>query len=207
MEMEFGIMKKKKPLCSVEELKNLIAESFSLAEVMRKLDSLGYYSRREWLREQIQINQLDTQHFTGALWNKGKHNSDTFSENHASKIHYSTLLSMRPHQCENCGLTEWLNQPIPLEVHHKDGNRLNNSLENLQLLCPNCHSLTDNYKGKNIKDKGKEKVLEEDFKQALISSKNIRQALIKLGLTPKGLNYSRAYNLAIKYDIKHLLEH
>ena len=61
--------------------------------------------------------------------------------------------------CENCGLTEWLGEPIPLEVHHKDGNRHNNVLENFQLLCPNCHALTDSYRGKNS---AKDKILTED---------------------------------------------
>lgn len=53
------------------------------------------------------------------------------------------------YQCECCGMTEWLGQPIPLELHHKDGNRNNNVLENYQLLCPNCHAFTDSYRGKN----------------------------------------------------------
>ena len=52
-------------------------------------------------------------------------------------------------KCESCGLTTWLNQEIPLEVHHKDGNRYNNTIENFELLCPNCHALTDSYRGKN----------------------------------------------------------
>lgn len=47
--------------------------------------------------------------------------------------------------CEVCGNREWLGEPIPLELHHKDGDRKKNELDNLQLLCPNCHSLTDNY--------------------------------------------------------------
>ena len=52
-------------------------------------------------------------------------------------------------KCENCGLTSWLGQEIPLEVHHKDGNRHNNVIENFELLCPNCHALTNSYRGKN----------------------------------------------------------
>ena len=52
-------------------------------------------------------------------------------------------------KCENCGLTSWLGQEIPLEVHHKDRNRHNNVIENFELLCPNCHALTDSYRGKN----------------------------------------------------------
>ena len=53
------------------------------------------------------------------------------------------------HQCENCGLTTWLDKPITLELHHKDGDRNNNTIENFQLLCPNCHAFTDSYRGKN----------------------------------------------------------
>lgn len=53
------------------------------------------------------------------------------------------------YQCECCGMTEWLRKPIPLELHHKDGNRNNNVLKNYQLLCPNCHAFTDSYRGKN----------------------------------------------------------
>jgi 5-methylcytosine-specific restriction endonuclease McrA len=56
------------------------------------------------------------------------------------------------HQCESCNLDKWLNKPIPLELHHKDGNRYNNQLDNLMLLCPNCHALTENYRAKNIKN-------------------------------------------------------
>ena len=44
-------------------------------------------------------------------------------------------------KCELCGVSEWLGKPLPLELHHKDGNHYNNSLENLIILCPNCHSV------------------------------------------------------------------
>ena len=55
--------------------------------------------------------------------------------------------------CSNCGNKTWMGETLPLEVHHKDGNKRNNKLENLEILCPNCHSLTDTYKSKNIKKK------------------------------------------------------
>jgi len=55
----------------------------------------------------------------------------------------------KEYKCENCGLTEWMGQPIPLELHHKDGNHHNNTINNYSLLCPNCHALTDSYRGKN----------------------------------------------------------
>ena len=55
----------------------------------------------------------------------------------------------KEYRCECCNLTEWLGEPIPLELHHKDGNRHNNTLENFELLCPNCHAKTSSYRGKN----------------------------------------------------------
>ena len=48
-------------------------------------------------------------------------------------------------RCECCKLSEWMGKPIPLELHHKDGNHYNNDLSNLEILCPNCHAQTDNY--------------------------------------------------------------
>ncbi|MEM9955276.1 MAG: HNH endonuclease signature motif containing protein [Chloroflexota bacterium] len=58
------------------------------------------------------------------------------------------LLRTREYECENCELSEWLEEPIPLEVDHIDGNPDHNTEENLRLLCPNCHALTDNFKAR-----------------------------------------------------------
>ena len=55
------------------------------------------------------------------------------------------------HVCESCGLSEWLSKPIPLELHHRNGVKTDNSFENIELLCPNCHAFTENYRAKNIK--------------------------------------------------------
>ena len=55
---------------------------------------------------------------------------------------------IKEHKCERCNLSNWLGEPIPIELHHIDGDRFNNNLENLQILCPNCHSKTDNNSGK-----------------------------------------------------------
>ena len=56
---------------------------------------------------------------------------------------------IKEEKCEICGLTEWLGNKIPLELDHIDGNRYNHSIENLRIICPNCHAQTDNYCGKN----------------------------------------------------------
>ena len=61
-------------------------------------------------------------------------------------------------KCECCGLSEWMDKPITLELHHIDGNKRNNSLNNLILLCPNCHAQTSNFKSK----KRKVKILKTD---------------------------------------------
>lgn len=56
---------------------------------------------------------------------------------------------IKPHMCELCGIKEWLGQEISLELDHIDGNRYNHVLSNLRILCPNCHSQTETYRGKN----------------------------------------------------------
>jgi hypothetical protein len=63
------------------------------------------------------------------------------------------LILTRGHKCERCHGTTWLGEKIPLERHHKDGDTANNTDENLELLCPNCHTFTDTYKGKNTNRK------------------------------------------------------
>jgi 5-methylcytosine-specific restriction endonuclease McrA len=54
------------------------------------------------------------------------------------------------YRCMGCGLDTWLDQPIPLELDHINGSRSDQRLENLRLLCPNCHALTPTYRGKNM---------------------------------------------------------
>lgn len=55
------------------------------------------------------------------------------------------------HQCESCGLATWSNNPIPLELDHIDGCNNNHLIDNLRLLCPNCHAFTPTYRGRNTK--------------------------------------------------------
>lgn len=102
------------------------------------------------------------------------------------------LIIKRGHKCQSCLNTEWLNKPITLELDHIDGDNKNNLESNLRLLCPNCHSFTDTWKGRNIT---KEYITDDAFLAALESTKTIKEALLKLNLTPKGRNYERASRL------------
>ncbi len=97
--------------------------------------------------------------------------------------------------CNNCGLSEWMNKPITLELEHKDGNNKNNSRENLEGLCPNCHSLTDTWRGRNNKNFNKYDIIVSDefLLECLNKSKSIRKGLSLAGLTDKQANYARAY--------------
>lgn len=110
----------------------------------------------------------------------------------------SALIALRNHQCECCKLTTWLEQPINLELHHCDGDKSNNRLDNLQLLCPNCHSYTDNYGSKN---KNHQNISDDELLAALQNSSTIRQALLSLGMSDAGANYNRARALMNKYSI------
>ncbi|HEX8494777.1 MAG TPA: hypothetical protein VF658_18170 [Pyrinomonadaceae bacterium] len=57
---------------------------------------------------------------------------------------------MKKRCCEQCHRQEWMGEPIPIELHHVNGDRFDNRLGNLLLLCPNCHALTDNHAGKGM---------------------------------------------------------
>lgn len=59
------------------------------------------------------------------------------------------IIETNGYQCAICGIVDWMGKPIKLELDHVDGNADNNTLENLRLICPNCHSQTETYKGAN----------------------------------------------------------
>ena len=61
---------------------------------------------------------------------------------------------IKEEKCEICGLTEWFGKKVPLELDHIDGNRYNHTLNNLRIMCPNCHAQTDTYRGKNKSGSG-----------------------------------------------------
>ena len=91
---------------------------------------------------------LDISHYK--YTNDMKYNSHFVSKNPKDILSELVSKGEREYKCELCGLTTiWNNKPLILQIHHKDGNHYNNDPENLQYLCPNCHSQTDNYTGRN----------------------------------------------------------
>lgn len=94
--------------------------------------------------------------------NKNKKVPTSVYLNNEKPVHSYTLKNRlieenyKEMRCENCGLEYWQGERIPLELHHSDGNHFNNNLDNLKLLCPNCHALTDNYRGRAIKNHTKQ---------------------------------------------------
>lgn len=134
------------------EIQNWISENKSKAEIARLL-----HCNPKTVNSILKKLHLD---YNGNMGSKGKSKKmpktslteylATSKDIQSNKVRIKLLEEgYKEHKCESCGKTTWLGNPIPLELHHKDGNRNNNDLENYELLCPNCHALTDNYRGKN----------------------------------------------------------
>lgn len=137
-----------------------VAESCSIRQVLSKIGLAEAGGNYLTVKARIAKLGLNTDHFTGKGSNAGKKFgykqpiTNYLEKGHSINSHNLRLRllseGIKQHVCEACGLNEWIGQPIPLELHHVDGNHKNNILSNLQLLCPNCHALTENYRGKNI---------------------------------------------------------
>ncbi len=128
-----------------EDVVNLAKESFSIAELLRKLDLKEAGGNYANMHKTLQRLSVDCSHWTGQSWNKDKQLKDWSEYSKAPRLK-KHLITERGHRCESCNLTEWLSKPIPLELHHVDGDRTNNSKENLKLLCCNCHANTDSWR-------------------------------------------------------------
>jgi len=104
-------------------------------------------------------------------------------------------------RCARCKLSEWLGSRLMLELDHKNGNHTDNSRGNIEFLCPNCHSQTGTWRGRNKGHngnksfRGEKKVSDDAIVAAFKETGNIRQALLTVGLAPKGNNYKRCKKL------------
>lgn len=147
-----------------QDLRLAVAESTSLRQVLSKLGLKEAGGNYTTIRNAIDKFCIDTSHFRGQAWNKGLTNIRTGPQRPISvfledgvpiqsyKLKHKILMErLLPRKCAGCGLKRWRGKPIPLELEHKDGNNSNNSLDNLELLCPNCHAQTSTYRGLNIR--------------------------------------------------------
>lgn len=146
-----------------DEFRKAVAESFSYAQVLARLNLRAAGSNYDMVKRKITELHLDITHMTGKGWNSGKRYTPLREKRPISEIlvEHSTFVNanhlrerllnegIKDRKCECCGNTEWMGRPIALELHHMNAIRDDQRLENLQLLCPNCHAMTDNYRGKN----------------------------------------------------------
>jgi uncharacterized protein YlaI len=154
------------------------------------------------LKKAYNEGRKDCSQFDGKRgWAKNKTLLDlndifTVNSHRSNGIIIKSLLNnkLKNYVCEICSLSEWNDKPLKLHLDHINGKNIDNRLENLRFLCPNCHSQTETYCGKSI-NSGKLKVDDQVLIDCIQTSKNIRQALIKAGLTPKGKNYERVYKI------------
>lgn len=128
---------------SRELLTPLVANSTSYRQVLQKLNLSGG-GVQSTIKTAIKFYNIDTSHFTGQSWSKGK----SFTDSPVRKSSWKNKLILeRGHKCERCKRVKWASgNPIPLELEHIDGDNQNNVRENLKLLCPNCHSQTKTWK-------------------------------------------------------------
>ena len=146
---------------SKEWLEELCASSYSYAEVLRKAGRAQGGGSQKTLREKIAQWNIDITHFTGQRWQANPQFEDKYSIEELFTVttkqvsndtlkRYLLKYQLKKYVCEECGCNGiWRGKVLALQLHHKDGNRCNNTLTNLSFLCPNCHAITDSYGGRN----------------------------------------------------------
>lgn len=156
-----------------ELLENIVPRCISMAGVLRELGlkiSGGNYSH---IKGVIISFGIDTSHFLGMAATRGispaiKLTKQDFMDKYLRVLNRSA--SVNTHniklrliafgileaRCNNCHGEKWLGGTIPLELHHINGDRWDNRIENIELLCPNCHALTSNNSGRKNKKKIKD---------------------------------------------------
>ena len=143
-----------------EELTKIVSDSRSIAQVLKSLGLRVAGGNYQTIRVKLKEFDIDTSHFSGKGWSAGKvigekrPLKDYLDNKYRIKSYKlkSRLVKegLKTYACELCGIDKWMGSRLTLELDHIDGDHFNNNLNNLRILCPNCHSQTPNYRGKNI---------------------------------------------------------
>jgi hypothetical protein len=156
-----------------EQFRDAWLSSNSVMECLRTLGLNEYGSAHQIAKDTARELGLDNSHMTGRGWLKGKTHSFSPSrplneilvygkkENNTELKKKLVRAGLKEWKCERCGLDSWLGEKITIELEHVDGDNKNNTIENLMFLCPNCHSYTDTWRGRNIKSYGRLDKLEK----------------------------------------------
>lgn len=145
-----------------EQFVDAIKTSVSIAQALKQLGLSPTGANYKSLKLRCTKLNVSTSHFKGQSWLKGGNctwakkqsldeilvkNSKYTSSNHLRKRLIKEHVFEE--KCSKCGLTKWLNKKIPLQLDHKNGNNRDHRIENLRLLCANCHALTSTFAGRN----------------------------------------------------------
>nr|WP_244320141.1 MULTISPECIES: HNH endonuclease signature motif containing protein [Streptomyces] len=156
---DYGDPARRKSRPAARELRAAVAESISIAGTLRRLQRPDTWIQRALLQRWIAEAGISTAHFLGQAHQRGTTHSDRSKSaeeilvKHDGRRRTRTRLLRRalrevgiPQQCAECGIgSEWLGDPMTLEVDHIDGNWSDDRQENLRLLCPNCHATTSTW--------------------------------------------------------------
>lgn len=141
-----------------EELVFAIKKSQSLAQAIKKLGLAANAGSYRTVRRRIKVLDIDTSHLVGKSVSGAARISDgdifvrDSGYSDTSRLYKRLVRLGREERCEKCGLgPEWQREPMRLQVDHANGIRNDHRLENLRILCPNCHSQTKTWGSRNKK--------------------------------------------------------
>ena len=134
----------------MNDLQELVNESNSLFEILTKQEKKGTNENIEQLKKELEEQNIDYSGIPVKTILEKLPIEEILIEdsNYQSPKLKKRLIEagLKEYKCEICGNTgEWQGKPLTLQVHHINGNHRDNRIENLQILCPNCHNQTENH--------------------------------------------------------------